>query len=332
MPAQVVLAPRDPRALPHAPSAALIADAGPLAPAVARVWPRPHTAYLTAEPARRKAAAIVVARLQTPASPAQMRELTHALETWSLKRIVSAYLPGAPAGFIEALRKLSDEPWGPEDFRQLVEVLNDVGGAKVLRHAPSIDREFVRVVLNLQPPLRRTRIVANVSTAHVAGLVARGVKRACARGEDRAIRQLADRLERARSVQSLFRMLIEAIGLEQLAPPPVPGAYWLTPIATVPQIESAALRFENCLKHRIPMLLRGQAAYYEVLGEEPAVVEIVRDVQGLWAVGEIRGHANTNISQTLMARIWSHLELHGTRVRGYRPDALAVALAQAAGW
>ena len=80
------------------------------------------------------------------------------------------------------------------------------------------------------------------------------------------------------------------------------------------------------------MLLRGLAAYYEVLGDEPAVVEIVRDADGLWVVGEVRGHANADITPALWARIRAHLEAHGARVRGARPDALALALANAAGW
>lgn len=331
MPAIVELAPRPARAVPYAPNAALVADAGPLAGAVARVWPRPHTAYFAAEPPRRRAAAIVAARINAPVSERDMADLATALETWSLKRIVSRYLPGAPAGFVEALRKLTGERWTAEDFRLLVALLDDRQGAKVLRHATQIDRELVLVLTRLPPQLRRTRILAHVPTAFVADLVARGVSRACGKNE-RPIRDLADRLERSRSPQGLFRMLIEAIGLEQLAPPPVPGTDWLLPLATVAQIESAALRFENCLKHRIPWLLRGKAAYYEVVGAETAVVEIVRDVQGLWVVGEIRGHANANITQGLWARIATHLALHGARVRGHQPDQLALALAQAAGW
>ncbi len=331
MPAIVELAPRPARAVPYAPNAALVADAGPLAGAVARVWPRPHTAYFAAEPPRRKAAAIVAARINAPVSERDMAELAEALETWSLKRIVGRYLPGAPDGFVEALRKMSDEGWTAEDFRLLVALLGEPQGAKVLRHAASIDRELVLVLTRLQPQLRRTRIVATIATSFVADLVARGVKRAVG-NDERPIARVADRFERARTSQALFRMLIEAIGLEQLSPPPVPGADWLTPLATVAQIESAALRFENCLKHRIPLLLRGKAAYYEAVGGEPAVIEIVRDTQGLWVVGEIRGHANINITQGLWDRIRAHLELHGARVRGARPDGLAIALAQAAGW
>ncbi|WP_395644594.1 hypothetical protein [Terricaulis sp.] len=324
MPAIVELAPRAARAVPHAPNAALVEDAGALATAIGRVWPRPHTAYFAFEPARRKLAGIVAHRAY-----GDLGALAEPLETWSLKRIVAAYLPDAPDGLVEALRRFDGKlSW--EDFRILTGLLADVEGVKVLRHAQRIDVALLHALHRLPPELRRTRIVAHVPTAFVADLVARGVQRACGNNE-RPRRQLAERLERSRSAQGLFRMLIEAIGLEQLAPPPIPGADWLAPLATVAQIESAALRFENCLKGRIPLLLRGKAAYYEALGA-PAVIEIVRDVQGLWVVGEIRGHANVNITQGLWDRIRAHLVLHGARVQGARPDGLAIALAQAAGW
>lgn len=326
MPSQVELAPRQARAQPHAPNAALVADAGAYAHAVARVWPRPHAAYFNAEPARRRLSGLIA-----DLAGERAYGLAEALETWSLRRLATAYLPDAPTGLVEALRKLSAETWGSEDLRHLMLVLTDREGAKTLRHAPMIDRRLVMTLAALPPALRRPRIAANVPTAHTAELVARGVKRACARDEQ-AIARLAERLERARSPQNLFRMMIDAIGLEQLAPPPIPGADWFVPIASAVRIENAALRFANCLKGRIPLLLRGRAAYYEVVGREPAIVEIVRDGGGLWVVGEVRGHANAEISQDLWARIRAYLEFHGARTRGARPDALAIALVQAAGW
>jgi hypothetical protein len=326
MPSIVELAPRAARALPTAPSAALIADAGPLAHAVARVWPRPHAPYFAAEPARRRLAGVVAEHAY-----GDIGALAEPLAHWSLRRIVSAYLPEAPDGLAEAVRKLDGAGWSGAEFRHLIELLGESGGAKVLRHASRIDRELVAILRALPAPLRRTRIIAHVPSRSIADLLARGVKRACG-VEEREIRRLADRLDRSRSPHGLFRMLIEVIGLEQLAPPPVPGADWLVPISTVAEIERAALRFENCLKTRIPLLLRGKAAYYEAVGREPAVVEIVRDIQGLWVVGEVRGHANAIISAELWSRIRGHLEAHGARVRGMRPDGLALALAQAAGW
>lgn len=325
MPAIVELAPRLARADPYAPSAALVADAGALAPAIARVWPRPHAEYLTAEPARRRLACLIAAR--TVGDP---RALAEPLETWSLKRLVSAYLPGAPAGFVEALRKL-DGGFSAVELRQLIDLLADSEGAKVLRHATRIDRGLVLTLAALPRELRRTRLLVHVSGPQIAELLARGVKRACG-SDERARMRLGDRLERSRSTHGMFRMLIDEIGIEQLAPPPIPGAAWFVPLATVAQIESAALRFENCLKGRIPVLLRGRAAYYEVVGNEPAIVEIVRDSTGLWVVGEVRGHANAMISPELWVRISAHLELHGARVRSAKADQLALALANAAGW
>lgn len=326
MPSIVEMAPREARAVPTAPNAALIADAGPLAFAVARVWPRPHAPYFAAEPPRRRLMGLVADRAR-----GELAALPEPLETWSLRRIVAAYLPDAPDGFAEALRRLDGEGWSSDELRQLMQLLGQRDGAKVLRHEQRISRELVAVLTVLPAALRRARIIALTPSRFVADLVCRGVKRACGKDE-RAIARLADRLERARSSVGLFRMLIEAIGLEQLAPPPVPGTAWLKPIATVAEIESAALRFENCLKGRIPLLLRGKAAYYEVVLAEPAIVEIVRDAQGLWVAGEVRGHANTNISLELWARIRAHLEAHGARTRHVRPDNLALALANAAGW
>lgn len=331
MPSHVELAPRTTRADPFTPSAALVADAGAFAPAIARVWPRPHAAYFAAEPARRHLARLIAGW----GAATDARALADALQHWALRRIITAFLPDAPEGLAEIVRKLNDAPWSRADYASLITLLSEGGeGAKTLRHAVQIDAYFVAVLRTLPAQLRRPRLIANVPTTQSAALIARGAKRVCGGRVDdfRGLARLAERLERARSTASLFRMLIEEIGLEQLAPPPVPGADWFKPIATIGQINDAALRFENCLKGRIPLLLLGRAAYYEVLGEEPAIVEIVRDGDGLWVVGEVRGHANAAISDELWTRIRLYLETHGARTRSARPDALAIALAQAAGW
>lgn len=310
-----------------APSGALIADASVFAQAIARVWPRPHKGYFALEASRRRLAQVLAARIRTHDSADHAR----AFETWSFKRLVAAYAPDAPEGYAEAMRKTTDVFWSSEDHMRLIGVLNAGGhGAKTLRHAAAITPGIVATLNALPENMRRPRILMLVDSPQVASLIARGAKRIAARGGD--LSKVADRFERARTTFALFRMLIEEIGLDQLAPPPVPGTDWLRPLATTRDIESAALRFENCLKGRIPLLLAGRAAYYEALGAEPAIVEIVRDAHGLWVVGEVRGHANAAITDQLWSRIRVHLEKHGARTRNTRPDPLAVALVQAAGW
>jgi hypothetical protein len=329
MSSRVVLAPRAARQDSFTPTDALRADAGVYAPAVARIFPRPHAAYFAAEPARRRAIRLIADR--GPVRDAA--DLAEPLATQSMRRLLTTYLPQAPAGLPEALRRIVGDPWEPAQFAQLFSLLREGGdGAKVLRHAQEISRELVGVLATLPDALRRPRIVACLPSPALARLAVSAAKKASERA-DQTLGRIADRLERARSTPSLFRMLIDEIGIERLAPPPIPGTDWLVPIASAQQIRSAALRFENCLEGRIPWLLAGRGAYYEALGAEPAVVEIVRDAAGLWAVGEIRGHANADVSQALLVRIRTHLETHGARVNHCRPaDGLAMALAAAAGW
>jgi hypothetical protein len=260
-------------------------------------------------------------------------EYREPLAVWSLKRLIATYMPLASDGFAEVVRKLEGS-WRRHDYERLAHLLADKNGAaKLLRHAAMIDTDLARRIDMLPPDLRRVRIVALAPNAVLASLVARGAKRVVKiAGTSEEMAALGARLERARSTPQLFRMLIEAVGLERLAPPPIPGADWFVPLATTRQIENAALRFQNCLKGRIPWLLRGQGAYYEVTGDEPAIVEIVRDNNGLWMVGEVRGHANSAISASLWTRVRLYLERHGAQVERKRIDDLTLALVEAAGW
>jgi hypothetical protein len=66
------------------------------------------------------------------------------------------------------------------------------------------------------------------------------------------------------------------------------------------------------------------------VGDEAAIVEIVRDRLGLWTVGEIRGHANADVSRALFARVIAYLEGHGATRHAKQPSDLALALAHAA--
>lgn len=309
---------------PRSPNAGLVKDAAQAAPLLARVWPRPHAQYFAMEPARRKLAQLAALRAGALA-PA----LGEALSIWALRRLVAQILPEAPRGLVEALRKLAPGPFPRADQDILIAVLAHGGqGAKTLRHVAEITPALLAILKELPDPLRRARIVACLETARQAKLLTQAAALA-ARRETGGVLRVAARLERACSRERLFRMLIEAIGLERLAPPPIPGARWFQPLASAAAIRRAALRFKNCLEDRIPMLLAGEAAYYEVIAEEPAIVEVVRLASGVWVLGEVRGHANATIHWDLHRRIQAHLQAHGA-VEKPGPHPLARALAMAA--
>jgi hypothetical protein len=316
------------RANAHTPNDALQADAGAFATDVARVFARPHTPYFEADAARRRLIQILATRV-TP-SP----QVTEAFARWSARRLTEAFMPDAPLGFVEALRKSEGSGWDPADYRRLQTLLAEGGAAaKLLRHAVRIDPTLLRILEIMPPPMCRPRIVSLLEKTELAQLFAQGVRRVLQlrQNDASAPHRLAERLERSRTTIALFRALIAEIGLEVLAPPPVPGADWLVPLASEAKIRDAARRFENCLVGRIGWLLCGHGAYYEVVGDEAAIVEIVRDKFGMWLVGEIRGHANKPISPALFGKVLAHLQRHGAVTKRARVNNLAVELAVAAG-
>lgn len=310
----------------HTPNDALQRDAGPLARAVAQVLARPHAAYFESEPGRRRLIAYVAKRCGLGPSAAD------AVSTWSMRRLAAHYTPGLPDGFLEALKR-ADGVWTFAHYAILEQILEAGGeGAKTLRHVARIDPMALTALLALPAGLRRGKILALTPSPYHADLIARAVKHGWGAHPDPAVvRRLVQRLERAASTAGLFGWLVEEIGVGRITPPPIPGTKWLRPIVDITDITRTALKFENCLHTRTPLMLRGRAAYFEVLGEEPAVVEVLAAVGGYWGIGEIRGHANTAVSQPLLARIRAHMLAHGA-VRAVNPSQLALELAEAAGW
>jgi hypothetical protein len=320
-----------PRAI-FTPSDALQRAAGPFARKVALVWPRPHEPYFAADAGHRHLIHIVAGGFGedrvTFASAAEP------LGSWSVRRLLAAYLPDAPLGFAEALRRLAGDDWRKQDYDQLRAFLAEgAEAAKVLRHSASITPQSLELLAALPPALRRMRIVALIAWPDLAALAARGV--AWGFGPDAPagrLAQLADRLERAGSVQSLFLKLLESFPIERFATGPVPGGDWIRPIVGPKAMREAALRFRNCLALRIPAALAGAAAYYEVVGDEPAIVEIVLSRRrNAWVFGEIRGTANEPVSNGLMAVITAYLEAHQVQAPR-KVNTIVQELAEVAGW
>lgn len=310
----------------YTPNDALRRDCGDLAVYVARILPRPHAAYFEAEPGKRRLIVHLAATGRLTVADAPI------LADWSLRRLLDRFDANAPAGFGEALKR-GDGVWSRDTFMAVRALLAEGGdGAKTLRHADAIDRTMIAKISALPAGLRSLKLVALLPVLYYAELIERAVRRAHGRHPDAvAMRRLAQRLERASSLNAAFGFLVEELGVSRLAPPPIPGTDWLRPILDVRDIERTAMKFRNCLRTRVPMMLRGQAAYFEVLGDEPAVVEVVVGKKSAWRVGEVRGHANDAVSPALMGRILGYLAQFGANARG-AADQLALELAEAAGW
>lgn len=308
----------------YTPNSALRADADAYASAVACVFARPHAGYFACDAAKRRLIAMLCARLNLGPADAD------ALERWSPRRLVEHYAPDLPDGYLSALKQ-ADGVWPHSTYVRLEALLREGGHVvKTVQHVPLTPAK-VLVLDALPPELRRVRIANLCFAPYYAELITRAVRQAWGRSPSAAdMRTLAQRLERASTLQGVFIWLVEQVGVGRLTPPPIQGTDWLRPILDVRDIERTALKFQNCLRTRTPLMLRGQAAYFEVLGDEPAVVEVV-NAAGYWKVGEIRGHANDAISNGLKSKIVTYLRSQGASI--HRETArLGIELAEAAGW
>lgn len=292
----------------HRPNDRLQEAAGPFAAAIAAMWARPHTPYFEADEGRRHAIHIVLAF----ARPADLADLAGPLASWAAKRLVAERFPDAPAGLAGALKRL-EGAWTAPDYGRLLAVLGEGGeGAKTLRHAERISPGMASTMVGLEPAFRRPRIVALLQRhGRAPQVVAEGVRRAVRQDAAKAF-QLAERLDRAGTLDALAEMLIRALEKETPMKPPVPGCSWFRPLTSERELASVGVKFRNCLKYRAPYLRSGKGAYYEVIGDEPACVELLADTHsGVWRFGEMAGHANAPLSEDTMVRIRAYLAAHG---------------------
>ncbi len=309
------------RDLAWTPNDALAKAAGVYAERVAKLYPRPHAAYLEGCDARRRLIHIAVMR----GGVEQARPYADALAGWSLKRAAGLALPDAPAGLIEALRRISGAlQWN--EYSVLLQLLAEPMAAKVLRHAEVIDARLIAVLDTLAPCLRRTRIVAQLPGWYEADLVKRAVAVAAARS-DRPIApaRIAEQLERARSPQHLYASLLDATLSQETAGQALPAVEWLRPVVTAPDLRRTGLQFRNCLEGYTGRIGRGTYAAYEVLGEEPACLGLLRSA-GHWVVEQLYGVDNCQVSAGLRTQVLAFCQAHGARTVS-QPDPILVRLA-----
>src|SRR5271166_6141031 len=99
------------------------------------------------------------------------------------RQVLGRVLGASPAGIKRALDHLPEEVLQRQNYRRLLHLLADPGGAAVLHHANKIDDLAIEVLGDLPPPLRRPLPFAladwpeklNGLTASLQFLVSRGV-------------------------------------------------------------------------------------------------------------------------------------------------------------
>ncbi|MGZ3275077.1 MAG: hypothetical protein ACXWKY_17085 [Caulobacteraceae bacterium] len=265
-----------------APASPLLTHlAGGFAPAIAALWPAPHTPFLVAEASRRHLLCMALA--DAGHGPVAARAI---LER-PLKQAVRAALGDPPLGLCRALGRLGEQAWTEAEYADLRRVLTLRGSAKMLRHSQAIDRARVRTLARLPDALLDKGTALLLADEACAGLLAEAFDALVRRDGAAAADSMAARWSQTPDLVALA----DAVRLDlepEPPPPPFAGNERLRPLADKAAILNAADRYRNCLRDQIHWASNGDSAFYEWLGEPSIVLEITRDRLHGWRLDQAR--------------------------------------------
>jgi hypothetical protein len=281
--------------------------AGEFALRVARLWPAPHTEFVTAPAARRH---LVFLAFTLGRDVASLRDTILARR---VALAIAAAAPKAPAGLTRALTHIGEVAWPAEGYRKLLQLLADPAAAKVLRHAPAIEVQTVLRIAALPPALGGAAPIAIGLGPGAVEALQEAYAAVRFRAGQAAADRAAARWARARSAKALMAAVKDDLFPEP-AKPPHPGTDRLRPLATKAALRAAARRYRNCLAELSLYAGSGWSAYYEWVGPPGAVLEVSRDAVFGWRLEQARLARNAPVPDALREEIISELALIGIHV------------------
>jgi hypothetical protein len=199
-----------------------------------------------------------------------------------------------PPGLVRALGRLGPMAQPAQTYADILKVLGDGDpGAKILRHAASIDAKRASLLAALPKPLRMKAVVDSVhleDARYLAWL-------ACAAGAEDSVlpAALVARLQGCRR-WNIVRTMEEHWASPVFPPPPFGAGSLLRPVTTLADLRVTAKRFDNCLESYAGEAAAGSRYFYVWEGEEPAILSVVRVGAIAWRTDELAGVKNRNVS------------------------------------
>ena len=296
-----------PAPAPTGPSALLKLVAGEFAPDVARLWPEPHTAYLTAPAARRHLVGLAFALGRDVAATGD------GLLTGRLRGAIRMVAPSPPPGLERALGRLGETGWSGVAYLKLLELLADPKAAKLLRHAELIDEGAVGRLAIFPEAMGRALHLSVAMTDDGATAIAECCGAIASRSGAVVAEAAAVRWAEVGTEAALFEAVREDIYPEP-PPPPFATTGRLKPLATKADLRDAARRYGNCLAGRVNHAVSGWSAFYEWTAAPGAIAEISRDAIFGWRLEEAKGPNNDVLAKDVREALCAELAAMGVYV------------------
>jgi hypothetical protein len=264
----------------------------------------PLTAMLHAEPRllsdlfaisrpRMHLIALALAHLDRPGPP----EIGCLLARGPARQVLGRVLGACPAGIKRALDHLPGAVLQRQNYRRLVHLLADPGGAAVLHHAAKINDLAIEVLADLPPPLRRPLPFAladwpeklNGLTAGLQFLVSRGV----AANVDELLTQLA-RVTAWPQLAAMIEFWVGMLPLPETMPPATVGSG--RRLDRIDKVCRLGREWRNCLATYGGAIDAGRSAVYlwEEVGR-PAACLVERHGRLGWFLDQVKGPANIDV-------------------------------------
>jgi hypothetical protein len=213
------------------------------------------------------------------------------------RQVLGRVLGGCPAGIKRALGHLPGAVLQRQNYRRLVHLLADPGGAAVLNHAAKIHDLAIEVLGDLPPPLRRSFASTladwpeklNGLTAGLQFLVSRGV----AANVDELVAKLAT-VTAWPQLTAMVEAWIAMLPLPETMPPATVGNG--RRLDRVDEICCLGRAWQNCLRTYGSAIDAGRSAVY--LWEEagrPAACLVERHGRLGWFLDQVKGPRNIEV-------------------------------------
>ncbi|MBM3486754.1 MAG: hypothetical protein FJX67_08990 [Alphaproteobacteria bacterium] len=194
----------------------------------------------------------------------------------------------------------------PENYRRLVDLLDDRASAKLLYHARQINDDTIETLHGLPPAVRTPALLTLTSAPWSCKYLSQGLRMIASRGAAPSFEALIDDLAQYRQpAQLLARLgqLVERIPLPPCYPPEQVGRG--RRLDDPEAIRSLAKRWKNCLAAYVDGVNSGRCAVYLWTDEPDAVCIVSREGRLGWFLAETVGERNAELGEEQFRSIQS---------------------------
>jgi hypothetical protein len=214
----------------------------------------------------------------------------------SSRQIITQALGKRPPGITRVLKRLPTSVLEPEEYRDVVKLLNKPKTAKVLHHADQIDASRIRLLSDLPAALSHiAKFVFDRRLGNVEGftdalrfLVSHGA----ASSFEALVADFAT-IRRPGQLIGKIKHLVESLPLPDSLPPALIGN--ARRIDRPTELRALAKRWQNCLADYMQLIDDGGHAVYLWEDKAPAICLAERCGRLGWFLDQVKGPGNADL-------------------------------------